>query len=119
MIKDPLIYLEQINEAIEIIEKYTVGMKKISFIRPSAVQDAVILRLEIIGEAARVTPEDFQKKHKEIPWRKIADFRNKLIHDYFGVDFDLVWNILQKDLPKLKKQIEEILLLAMTTKKCI
>lgn len=116
MIKDPLIYLEQIKESIEIIENYTVGMKKSAFVRPSAlpagrqaIQDAVILRLEIIGEAARVVPEDFRKKYKEIPWRKIADFRNKLIHDYFGIDFDLVWNILQKDLPKLKIQIEEIL----------
>jgi uncharacterized protein with HEPN domain len=109
MIKDPLIYLEQIYEAVEIINKYTIGMKKTDFVRPSAVQDAVILRLEIIGEAARAVPEDFRIGHKEIPWRKIADFRNKLIHDYFGVDFDLVWNILQKDLPKLKKQIKEII----------
>jgi uncharacterized protein with HEPN domain len=109
MIKDPLIYLEQIKEAVEIIEKYTAGMKKVSFVRPSAVQDAVILRLEIIGEAARNVPADFQKENPQIPWRKIADFRNKLIHDYFGVDFDLVWNILQKDLPKLKKQISKLL----------
>lgn len=107
--KSPSIYLKQINEAIEIIQKYTVGMKMPDFLRPSAIQDAVILRLEIIGEAARVTPEEFKKKHKSIPWRKIADFRNKLIHDYFGVDFDLIWNILQKDLPKLQKQIKKLL----------
>jgi uncharacterized protein with HEPN domain len=105
MIKDPLVYLSQINEAIEIIEKNTTRMKKADFLKPSPIQDSVILRLEIIGEAARATPEDFKKNHKEIPWRKIADFRNKLVHDYFGTDFNLVWNILQKDLPKLKKQI--------------
>lgn len=109
MIKDPIIYLEQIIEAIDIIQKYTLGMKKADFIKPSSVQDAVILRLEIVGEAARVVPEEFRKKHKSIPWRKIADFRNKLVHDYFGVDFDLVWNILQKDLPKLQKQIGKLI----------
>ncbi len=108
MTKDPNIYLDQIKDAINIIEKYTLGFKKADFIRPSVTQDGVILRLEIIGEAAHAIPEDFRKNHKEIPWRKIADFRNKLVHDYFGIDFDLVWNILQKDLPKFKKQLAKL-----------
>lgn len=109
MTKNPSIYLEQINEAINIIQKYTSGMKKSAFIKPSPIQDAVILRLEIIGETARAVPEEFRNKHKSIPWRRMADFRNKLVHDYFGVDFNLVWNSLKKDLPKLQKQIKKLI----------
>ena len=72
-------------------------------------QDAVIRRLEIIGEATKNIPEEFTKKHSEVPWSGIAKMRDKLIHKYFGVDLDLTWDVLKDDLPSLKEKIKKIL----------
>ena len=72
-------------------------------------QDAVIRRLEIIGEAVKNLPADFKKKKSSIPWQNIAGMRDFLIHEYFGVDLDLVWQTVKKDLPEFKKQILKLL----------
>lgn len=68
-------------------------------------QDAIIRRIEIIGVAVKNIPDDFKKTNTEIPWKQITGMRDILIHQYFGVDLDLTWEVVKKDLPKLKKQI--------------
>lgn len=103
------IYLKHILDAILKIESF-IGDKNPNIIfKNELVQSAVIRQLEIIGEAIKNLSADFRKKHKAIPWRDIAGTRDKLIHEYFGVDLVYVLNILKKDLPVLKKQIEKLI----------
>jgi len=91
MEKDNKIFLEHIFESINKIE------------------EAVVRNLEIIGEAARNLADSFKTANSHIAWRDITDFRNVLIHEYFGVNKDLVWQVIKKDLPKLKKEIKILL----------
>ncbi|OGI30800.1 MAG: hypothetical protein A2271_02915 [Candidatus Moranbacteria bacterium RIFOXYA12_FULL_35_19] len=107
--KDPKIFLEHILESINEIEKNILGMSEVEFSQIIMVQDAVARRLEIIGEAVRNIPESFRKKYPKVPWKKIAGLRDVLIHEYFGVDMELVWKIANKDIPKLKNQVANIL----------
>ncbi len=102
------VYLNDIAESITKIEKYTNGITKADFLKKEPIQDAVVRRLEIIGEAVKNIPESFRKKYPDIPWRKIAGTRDKLIHEYPGVDMLLVWEVIKKSLPELKKEIEKI-----------
>ena len=108
-IKDPNIFLDHILESIVEIKKNTNNLTKNKFIKSVPIQDAVIRRLEIIGEATKNLPSLLKNKNADIPWKKIAGLRDVLIHGYFSIDLDLVWKIIKKDLPKLKKQIEKIL----------
>lgn len=109
MRKDPQVFLRHILESIDWIEKDTMDLSKEEFLQNVPIQDAVVRRLEIIGEAIRNLPGDFIETHKTIPWQDIVDMRNKLIHKYFGVDLELVWSVIEKDLPPLKQQITELL----------
>ncbi len=84
-------------------------MAEIKFSKSTTIQDAVMRRLEIIGEAAKNIPDYFRKKNPQIPWREIAGLRDILIHEYFGVDMSLVWKIANKDIPKLKRQILKLI----------
>jgi len=84
-------------------------MSEVKFSKSVTIQDATVRRLEIIGEAVRNIPDSFRKKHAKVPWKKIAGLRDVLIHEYFGVDMELVWKIANKDIPKLKKQVINLL----------
>lgn len=110
MRKDPKVLLFDILESIEAIEKYTKNISKDKFFDNMQVQDAVVRRVEIIGEAVKHLPTSFKNKHPNIEWRKIAGTRDVLIHDYAGVDVLLVWEIVETDISVLKKRIEKILL---------
>lgn len=109
MKKDPQVFLKHILESIEWIEKDTKDLSEKDFLENIPMQDAVIRRLEIIGEAIRNLPDEAKKASPHVPWQDIMDMRNKLIHGYFGVDLKLVWNVIKKDLPPLKKHIEEMI----------
>lgn len=109
MIKDDSIFLNHISNSIEEIEKNISNISFIEFNENVSTQDAVIRRLEIIGEAIRNLSDETKQKYPQIPWRDIMDTRNKLIHDYFGVDINLVWEMANKDIPSLKIEIEKIL----------
>lgn len=109
MKKDPKIFLEHIIDSVSEIERNIANMSENEFLESTAIQDAVVRRLEIIGEAVKNLPAHFKNRYPEIPWKKIAGTRDILIHEYFGVDTDLVWKIVNKDIPKLKKQISKLL----------
>ncbi|MDP3043606.1 MAG: DUF86 domain-containing protein [bacterium] len=109
MQKDPKIFLEHILESINKIEKYVKDIDESDFNNNFLVVDAVVRNLEIIGEAARNLDDNFKSANIHIPWRDIADFRNVLIHEYFGVDKEKIWLVIKKDLPELKKEIKILL----------
>ncbi|MDO8517294.1 MAG: DUF86 domain-containing protein [Nanoarchaeota archaeon] len=106
--KDNLIYIKHILESIKNIEEFTKGINKEKFSNDNLRQNAVIRQLEIIGEASKNLSEEFKNKYKFVEWKLIAGFRDKLIHHYFGVELERVWNVIEKDLPDLKKKIEKI-----------
>ncbi|MBL7156308.1 MAG: DUF86 domain-containing protein [Candidatus Pacebacteria bacterium] len=107
--KNPKIFLKHILESIIEIEKNINNLSKNEFLDSTMIQDAVVRRLEIIGEAVKNLPNSIKNKYLEIPWKKIAGMRDILIHQYFGVDVVLIWKIINQDLPKLKKQITTLL----------
>ncbi|MEK7167264.1 MAG: DUF86 domain-containing protein [Patescibacteria group bacterium] len=109
MKKDNKVFLEHILESIEFIENYINDLNKNDFLDSTEKQDAIIRRLEIIGEAVKNLSDDFKNITLYIPWRDIADFRNVLIHEYFGINGDLVWQVIKKDIPNLKKEIKILL----------
>ena len=108
MKRQPQIFIEHILESIKLIEEYTAGVTKDEFIASVRIQDMVIRRLEIIGEAVKRIPDDIKLLSPETPWKKISGMRDVLIHEYFGVDLKLTWEVIQKELPPLKKSIEVI-----------
>jgi uncharacterized protein with HEPN domain len=106
--KDAKAYLKHIRDAVAKIEKYTKGGRG-AFFRNTMIQDSVVRNLEIIGEAVRNLPTAVKKQYPEVPWRSITALRNILIHEYFGVDLKIVWRVVTKRLPLLKRQILVIL----------
>jgi uncharacterized protein with HEPN domain len=109
MKKDDSVYLRHILDAIGLIEEYTKGMSENEFLANSMAHDAVVRQLEIIGEAARNISNDFRENHSKIPWGKMTGIRNKIIHEYFNVNYSIVWDTVQDDLPVLKDAIQKIL----------
>ena len=109
MKKDDLVYLKHIRDAIGRIGEYTHRADKRKFIKTPLIQDGVIRQIEIIGEATKNLSGKTKEKYPDIPWKDIAGMRDKLIHDYFGVDLDAVWSTVKKDIPKLNEQIKKIL----------
>jgi uncharacterized protein with HEPN domain len=97
--------LDDIRESIAKIERYTSGLDQTGFEADDKSVDAVVRNLEIIGEAARQMPEEFTRRNPQIEWRKIAGLRNRIVHDYFGLDLEIIWQIIRYDLPALKRQL--------------
>ena len=102
------LYLTDIKEAIDKIEKYVRQMTFTDFEQDSKTVDAVIRNIEVIGEAAKHIPAEVRLKHMEIPWKQIVGSRSKAIHEYFGIDLEILWKTVTEDIPKLKKQIAKI-----------
>jgi uncharacterized protein with HEPN domain len=100
--------MKDIGEAIGKIERYIGGMDRDSFTADEKTIDAVVRNLEIIGEAARQIPPAFKGKNIDVPWGLIVGLRNRIVHDYFGLDLELIWYIITSDLPELKVRIQEI-----------
>ncbi len=109
MKKEPLVFIGHIEECIGAIESYMRGKTKSEFLADRMLQDAVVRRLEVMGEAVKNLPTSFTAKYPEVPWNDIARTRDKLIHDYFGVDLQMTLEIISDDLPKLKRHIAKII----------
>jgi len=103
------VYINHIKEAMVKIKKYLMGVSHEEFAKNSLLIDGVVRELEIIGEAANNIEQSFKDKHREVPWLKIRGMRNSLIHEYFGVDINIVWNTCEDDLPRLNKIINGLL----------
>lgn len=106
--KDPKLYLTDIVDSISRIEEYTRGFSFEDFKNDLKTIDAVVRNFEVIGEAAANLPEEFREKYSKIPWSQIIAMRNKVIHEYFGIDPEIIWKTVQEDLPELKKELEVI-----------
>ena len=99
---DDLIYLRHILDAVEKIERYVSAVDQVRFEADSLIQDGVIRQIQIIGEATRRLSTQLPDRHPEISWRDIIGMRNKLVHDYFGVDLEVVFSTVTEDLAVLK-----------------
>jgi uncharacterized protein with HEPN domain len=106
---DQSAFLNHILDAIKKIEKYTQGIDEETFKINDLVQDGVIRQIEIIGEAVKRLSNELTSQYSHIPWQDIAGMRDKLIHDYFGVDLDTVWLTVEKDIPELKEEIKRVI----------
>lgn len=102
-------YLQDIADAIEKIEKFTIGMDYDQFMADDKTIFAVVRAFEIIGEATKRVPTHIKSSYPNLPWKAMAGFRDKLTHEYFGVDLKVVWQTLKEDIPLLKPMISELL----------
>ncbi|MBI1779367.1 MAG: DUF86 domain-containing protein [Proteobacteria bacterium] len=100
--------VQDIVEAIGRIGRYTGGLSYQRFLEDTMVQDAVVRNLEIVGEAAKGFSPDFRKKHRAIRWQDVAGMRDRLIHHYAGVNWEIVWDVIQAKLPELSSQLRAL-----------
>lgn len=102
-------YLADIANSLERIAVYTRGLTYNRFMRDHKTQDAVVRNLEVIGEAAKKVGSNFRRKHPDVPWKEMAGLRDRLIHDYLGINYEIVWNIAATELPGLLGSVKQIL----------
>lgn len=109
MKRDDTVYLRHILDAINLIEEYLRGVSYDDFMINRMFQDAVIREIEIMGEATKNLSTELRDKYPNIPWKKMAGMKDKLIHGYFGVDLDAVWDTATKDIHELKDKIQKVI----------
>jgi uncharacterized protein with HEPN domain len=107
--RKPDVYLQDILESIDHIQRFLEGVSEDEFYKNVEKQDAVLRRLEIIGEAVKHLPDEIREDHPDIPWRQIAGMRDIIIHEYFGITLEMVWVVATEDILDLKTRIEEII----------
>lgn len=102
-------YLQDILEAIQDIADFTKDMSFEAFAGDKKTINAVIRSIEVIGEAAGKIPKTLRNRYPDVPWKKIVGMRNKLIHEYFGIDLEILWKVVTEDVPSLRAPIEKML----------
>jgi len=107
--KHDQVFLKHILDEIDFLISETEGKKFEEFIKNEVLKRACSRSLEIIGQAVKNLSPGFKKQHNEIEWKKISGLRDKMIHGYFGVNWDIVWDVIRNQIPKLKVQVEKIL----------
>jgi len=103
------LFLEDILESIGLIEGYIESMPFEDFSNDRKTIDAVVRNFEIIGEASKYIPDDLKSKFQDVDWKGITGFRNRIAHEYFGISLAIVWEIIKREFPKFKKQLQQIL----------
>ena len=103
------LYLNDILAAIKSIERFVEDMDFEKFVKDDKTSSAVIRKFEIIGEATKNIPDEIREKYPNIPWKEMAGMRDRLIHFYFGIKYELVWETIKKEIPKIKPLIKKIL----------
>ena len=106
---EPREYLRHILSEVKYLLDESDGLDKDAFLEDETLRRAFVRSLEVIGEATKKLPADVREAHPEIEWRAMAGMRDRLIHDYFGVDHDLVWDVIRRKIPELKEQLESLL----------
>ena len=109
MKRDYSLYIKDILDCIERIEEFIGEMNFDQFLQDDKTSSAVVRKLEIIGEASKNIPKSITQKYKEIPWKEMARMRDKIINFYFGVDYEIVWNVINWRIPEIKPAIRQIL----------
>ncbi len=109
MSRDEGLYLDDVQAACERVNKFTKGMSFEDFMRDDRTYHATLRNLEIIGEAIKNISDETKTKYPQVKWRKIAGFRDIVAHDYFGVSDEIVWDVIQNEIPLLTKQIKKII----------
>ena len=105
--KTDQVYVEHILDAIQQIEAYTESADRQTFEENQMLQDATVRQIEIVGEASRQLSESFRRRTSDIPWRAIIGMRNRIAHDYLNIDLDIVWEVVQRDIPSLRDQLSD------------
>ena len=103
------VYLMHIRDSLREVQTFIRGESYESFLKNRMVQNAVMRSFEVVGEAARLISSELRESHPEVPWRLMSDFRNKLIHDYFGLDLEVIWRTATEDTPILLQQIDQLI----------
>jgi|SRR3989338_2240878 len=108
ILRDYRDYLQDIVDSINDVEAFVKNMDQDDFLKDKKTINAVIRSIEIIGEAVKKLPLSLKNKYPSIPWKKMAGMRDKLIHEYFGVDLEILWRVVRKDIPTVKRAIRQL-----------
>ena len=106
--RDAGLLIKDMLTAIERIDNYIADQDRASFLKDQKTIDAVVRNLEVLGEATRQLPKEFIQQHTHIQWRLVAGLRNRIVHEYFGLDLEIIWQIISEDLPPVKNQLRNL-----------